>query len=539
MAEKARSTQSIVNSFPGWSNIRQDEQSIGQQFMNSVGVKLDDIRKQLARLSDNYYLSTSIISDIDVYYKVQLPDTYTFTKDDDDDTDFIYTPPSVSGLADLTKYPVVIADNNDIETFWYIPAPDRISLEDTVEDDHFIASGYVGSSPFSPLLASGLHIANHITVTVDGGTEFVGTYDNGLVRRGLVQIQGFTREGTPITEELIFVHNDTQRTLHEFSKVIASGLRIYGIEDRDVATISFTSANFNSDDYAVFYELDETTDGDDMPLFWALGSGVDEPIKTLDLRKYQTDDLELRLEGFTSKDTIIQQELLNASGVNIIPQDLTVEPHSDNLWVVDSGTLYVYDNALPYPNMSLLEGKDYHANAVLESSSYYVVLGEEIGLDYIWRRPIQGMVAHRAWVIKPDGTKKSLEDGSEVTYHTDRSSWVFGEPRRRKIRNTEFYTLDQRGDWVFCLESRYTDDSQSIDKRIVTVASKQPRAQFSLESLGITTAQGIDFDSEYNLWILNASGVKYQINRHYDRMLVDFDRKILYFKEPYDQVYIY
>lgn len=539
MAEKARSTQGIVNSFPGWSNIRRDEQSIGQQFMNSIGIKIDDIRKQLARVADNYYLSRSIISDIDVYYKVQLPDTYTFTKDDDDDTDFIYTPPSVSGIVGLNTYSVSVAVDNDIESFWYIPAPDRISLEDTVTDDHFIASGFVGSSPFSPLLASGLHVANHITVTVDNGTEFTGVYENGLARRGIVQIQGFTREGAPITEELVFVHNDTQKTIHEFDRVAASGLRVYGIEDRDETTIHFSSADFNSEDYAVFYELDETVEGEDMPLFWAIGSGTDGSVRTLDLRKYQIDDIELRLEGFTSKDTIVQQELLNASGVNIVPLDLTVEPHSDNLWVVDSGILYVYDNSLPYPDMSLLEGKDYHADAVIEPSSYYIVLGEEIEIDYIWRRPTRGMSAHRAWVIKPDGTKKSLEGGSEVTYHTDRSSWVFGEPRRRKIRNSEFYTLDQRGDWVFCLETTYTDDSRSIDKRIVNVSSKQPRAQFDLAPLGITTAQGIDFDSEYNLWVMNASGVKYQINRHHDQMLVDFDRKILYFKEPYDQVQVY
>jgi hypothetical protein len=535
VAKKGRSTQTIVNAFPSWANTRNDEQSLGYQFINSVGLLLDDVRKQLARISDNQFLPTSIVSDIDLYYRVRLNDNYEFSKDDNDDTDFIFTPPTVSGIKNGNKYDVSIAEDNNIESFWYTPAPDRISLGDTVSIDHFVASGYIDKSPFSPQQEK-LHIPNKLTVKVDGGTSFIGVEQNGQIRKGIVQIEGKNREGADLTEELIFVHDETLHTIHEFSEIEASGLRVYGIDNPSVTNLYVSSASFNQEDYPINYSLDENNNREDVPYFWAIGESTPSGVSTLDLKKYDVDDLELRLDGFITKHTFLQQELLDQSGNNISALDLAVEPHSDRIWIVDSDTLYVYDNALPYPSMSSLDGKNYDANSVIEPNTYYAVLGDEIQLDYIWRRPVQGLVAHRAWVTYPDGSMYSLEDGVEVTYHTDSASWIFGEPLRRKMRQSEFYTLNQRGNYTYSLQTRYTDETSSLDKRIISVISKSPQAELSLSSLGISNVIGVDFDSEYKLWVLDDSGTKYQINLHHDKMLIDFTRKIIYFREPYDQV---
>jgi hypothetical protein len=539
VAEKGRSTQAIVNSFPDWANVRKDEQSLGYQLINPAGKLIDDLRKQLTRVGDNYFLPTSIISDIDVYYKASLSSDFEFTKDDDDDTDFIFTPPTVSGVVSGgTSYSVTIAENNDIETFWYTPVPSRLSLSTTNEEDHFIASGVINSSPLNPASET-VHLTNQLTVTVSGGTSFIGVQPDGSVRRSIIQISGKNREGAGLTEELLFVHDETQKTINEFSEVAVSGIRIYGIQDPDVATVVVTSASFNEVDYPINYEgFDETVTREAMPLFWSLGTS-EEGVNTLDLSKYDIDNLELRIQGFTTKQVILQQELLNEEGTNITPLDLAIEPHSSRIWVVDSGNLYIYSDALPYANLSSLEGKNYHANSVIEPNTYYTTIGEEIEVNYVWRRPVQGLVAHRVWLTKPDGTTKSLEDGAEVTYHTDRSSWIYGEPKKRMIRDTEFYTLDQHGDYVFSLEVSYADDTKEIDKRVVSVIYQEPAAQFSLSSLGITNnCIGVDFDSEYNLWVLDNQGIKYKINRHYDKMLIDFSRKIIYFRELYESVQI-
>ena len=538
---KSRSVQSIVNTFPQWANIRSDEQSIGFQLLNTIGKNLDYLYKQLNKVNSNYFLNTAAISDIDIYYKLQLSADYEFTKEDDDNTEYFYTPPTVSGYIDDSVYAVTIADNNNVENFWYQAYPTRLSLSETNLYDHFIVSGYANDSP---LLSSGVttHLTNRLSIKIDNGTSFIGITDNGDGRQGVVYITGKDRNNQEITEELFFLYNSTTLTINEFSEVATSGVKVYGIEDPDTTTIEVASASFNEDDYFVLYpELDENVEGNSVNMFWAIGSGTQAGQYTLDLKVYDTDDITLRMDGFTSKQTILQQELLNTSSSRIVPLDLSIEPFSDRLWVVDSGNLYVYNDELPYPVFKdILDKKQYHAESVIEPNTYYAVLGDEVELNYIWKRQVQGLVYHRVWVTYPDGNTYSLEDGVAVTYHTDSTSWIYGEPQARKIRPSEYYTLDQYGDYVYSLEVKYTDQTKSLDKRVISVVYKTPEVQFYLPDLGITTtARGIDFDSEYNLWVLDVSGVKYKINRHYDNMMIDFQRKILYFREPYTRVDVF
>lgn len=537
MAFKGRSTQWIVNSYPPWSAIRKDEQSLGYQFLNSSGLALDDMRSQLERVRNNYYLPTAVISDVDTFYSFQLPSTYTFTKSTSDSSDMPYTPPTVSGLRDGAYRLITAAAENDIETFWYDTVPSTLSIEDNTNRDHVLVNSTVDHSPYNPATISGwCHIPNSLTVKLDGGDTYLYIEDENLLRKGLVQIHGITRAGQEVNEELIFLNDETQSTLYEYQWIYPSGIKVYGVEP-ETTRIRVTSANFNASDYPISYSLDVDIDDHDMPLFWAIGSGTgDHSKKTLDLKRYTASEIELRLEGYVDKEVWLQQELLDVGGSNIIPVDLAVEPHSNRIWVADSSKLYVYDSRLPYPDTTALTQKDYDAASVIEPSSYYVIIGDEVSIDYIWARPTTGLICHRAWVVKPDGTMRSLVNGSEVAYAV---SWVFGEPNSRLIRPTETYTLNQRGDYIYNLEVRYTDETSSIDQRIVTVASQTALAEYNLTSLGLSNIVGVDFDSEYKLWVLDNTGTKTQLKRRYDYMLLDFDKKILYFREPYQLVRIY
>lgn len=541
MPKKSRTAQSLVNTYPPWSNIRTDEQSLGFQLFNNIGILKDDLVKQGIRIGDNYFLSSSIVSDIDLFYQHKLPGSFEFTKEDNDQTELLYTAPSVSGLYNNTYYQVSVVDDNSIEGFWYNAAPSRISLGEIASGEHLIASGYLITSPFEALTTSGeLHIPNKLSVTISGGNSFVGFEDNNLTRVGTVQVEGITRAGLKVTEELTFIHDETVLTFHDYRSIsLTDGVRAYGINDDTSTFLRVTSGRFKEPDYPVAYEMDEDVQKRVLPLFWAVGSGVSTTQPTLDLLKYNADDVILRMEGFVEKSAVLQQELLTASGVAITAQDLAVEPRSSHIWVVGDNTLYLYTADLPYPTTNILEKKDYSAESVIEPNSYYAVLGEDVQLDYVWRRPVRGMVRHRVWVTKPDGTTYSIEDGAEVAYHTDDTSWVFGEPRNRVIRPSDIFTLDQRGDWLYSLEVYYADNTSTIDQRIISVVSQEARAEFDLTNLGITNAIGVDFDSEYKLWVMDQNGAKYQINKHYDIMIIDFDKKIIYFREPYDEVRVF
>ena len=535
MAKKAFSTQSLVNTFPNWSNVRSDEQSLGYQYFNPIGNRLDDLRKQNIRIGDNYFLPTSIVSDIDVYYSYRLPGTYTFTKEDDDDTELLYTAPTVYGTIDDTTYTLTIASENDIESFWYDAIPDRWSLGAVASGEHLIASGLVNASPINPLTISGItHIPNQLYVTMSGGTSFLGLQDNGQVRRGIVQVEGITRAGLEVTEELFFVHDETIATQYEYKSLVASGLRVYGVNPT-TTDVKLTSALFNEPDYPAAYDLAvDSFTNENMPVFWSVTNGYQAGVHLLSLDGY-ANGLELRLEGFNTKNPIVQQELLSSSGVNITPTDLAVETRSNNIWVVDSDTLYLFDANLPYAStFSGLADKDYDAAAIIEPDSYYATIGETVQIHYFWKLPAKGLVRHRVWVQKPDGTKWHINDGDEVAWMGD-GAWSYGEPYHRELRVPDVFTLDQRGQYIYTLETKYTDGTTSIDQRIISVNSKDARAEWSLNSIS-DNLRGVDVDSEGKIWVMDNNRIKYQIDLHYDNMIIDFDKKIIYFREPYDKI---
>lgn len=545
MGKKALSTQTLVNVFPDWADIRTDEQSLGFQLMNVIGATFDDMRSQVTKAGVNRFLNTAVVGDIGVTYRHDLPGNFVFEREDDDDTELFWIAPTVSGVKGDNVYTVTLASGNTVEQFWYHTPPTRIEIGTSVSGEWVLASGFVQGSPFAPLTLSGLcHNPNRLAVTMSGGTSYLDIEDDNTVRRGRVHIRGVTREGLDATEELFFLHDETQYTRHEYTS-ISDGDRavsVYGMKEVDQAHIIVRSARFQDPEYRSAWDLSVTEGKNFNPLFWGLGSGLwTHEQYSLDLRQYDAEDIELRLDGFTSKHTVMQQELVNWSGHSVKPLDLAVEPYSDNIWVVDSGVLYLYDAGLPYPDMSLLDGKDYDSESVLEPSSYSIMKGDELELLYIWRRPIRSIERHRAWVIRPDTNTYSLVDGEMVDYDTtEATSWVFGEPLNRMIRPAEFYYPDQEGFWVFCLEVEYADGEREIDKRVVNVVIKRPVTQFNLLDAGLTNhIVGIDIDSDNKIWVLDTVGGIHEVVRHYDTMIADFDRKVLYFREPYDKVKVY
>jgi len=85
------------------------------------------------------------------------------------------------------------------------------------------------------------------------------------------------------------------------------------------------------------------------------------------------------------------------------------------------------------------------------------------------------------------------------------------------------------------LEAVFEDDSQHIEKVLVPVNYKTPLAEITTLSGLIPEVTGIDFDSDQCMWLSTISGY-YQIDLHKDIMLIDFNKKMIYFHEPYEEV---
>lgn len=537
--KKAQLTQKLVNAFPLWTDIRTDDQSLGFQILNYIsGTHLDHLYKQVIRGGNNYYLNSSVISDPDLYYAVRLPASYEFTKSDDDETELIYDAPTVSGYIDDTNYEVVIASGNNMNGFWFDPAPSRFELGTTYSGAYLLTSGYISQSPFDPMLAEGLlFFPNQLSVTMSGGTTYIAI-NEGVVERGVVQIDGTTRAGVYLTEEMPFIHDDTQKTFNEFYSV--SGIRVYGVDDPDEAFLWVNTSDYNNNHRKVAYQLDNSVDGDSIPYFWTLFTSDTLSLSMLGLEKYDLDPVDVRMAGFVDRHSVVDIELLDEHSQSIYALDLATEPHSNRIWVISSDTLYCYEADIPYPDLSSLTEKTYGAACRIEVDNYYVGRGEDVVVNYVWRRPAIGLLRHRVWVEYPDGNKYSIIDGSVTTYTTGEDSWNYGEPYSRVLRASDTITLSQRGSYIFSIEATYIDDTTSIDQRIVMVPYKVPLKEYSLSSLGIyRPAAGIDIDSENKIWIRNDQTGQHELVPHWDIMLIDYSGKVIYLREDYDRVRVF
>ena len=361
---KARSTQGIANAFPGWSSIRVDEQSLGFQFLNEVGKRLDKLLKQEQNIRDNYFISTALTEDPDVFYSLSLGTDFVFTKESTDITNLPFTPPVVSGIKGGISYLVTATDKNNLESFWY-SVPSSFTVEEEVDEEGWVAHGLVNEGIIDPLLSTEF-TPNILTISLEGSTSCLGLQDNNQIRHGGVLLHGLNREGLEITEEVPLFYDGTSETIHEFKYIYPSGIRVYGVIP-DTAELTISSANFSNIDYPISYAgIDQSKLDNDQPLFWVLGSGLISENATLDLRKYQTEEIELRLEGFTAKETLFQQELLDNSNNNIVPLDLAVDPHSDRIWVLTQDTLYIYSSEFPYPSFTSIKKKNYDSPSIID-----------------------------------------------------------------------------------------------------------------------------------------------------------------------------
>lgn len=538
MTKKSLIAQHIANAFPLWADIRTNEQSLGRQLLNPVGNTMDNMHDQLQRIEDNHYLGRAAVSDIDVYHYMTLPDTFDFEKSDGDNTEWLFTPPTVSGLASGTYYPVTLSSDNNIENFWYEAIPSRVTSNVVASGATLLASGVVQYSPIPLIIPSGIvDVPSKLYVSMSGGTAYLYTDDSNQVTRTVVQIDGFTRTGAAVTEELYFIHADTLKTRNEFQQV--TEIRGYYTPYNTTAQIRVDAAGFNMTDHPAAYQYAKNEYKEDVLIYWGVGSGLLAGQGTLDIRKYDTDEVLNRLGGYTEKHVYQQFEMLDGSNNFIDAKDMAIEPHSDNLWVVSSGLLYLFDADLYYPTTTTMEGRTYDAATVIEPSTFNIIPGDTVSLFYVWKRPTSEISGYRIWKIKPDGTKLSIVDGAEIAYFSNNSSWQAGPIMRdRFLQKPDDFVLTESGDHTYCLEARYVDGTSSLDKKIICVQSKTAQAEFSM---GVATGDstpisGIEIDSEYKLWVRNTSGYKYQIDLHYDNMLIDWERKTLYFREPYDQV---
>ena len=542
--KRAFTTQSLANSYPPWSNIRQDQQSLGQQFLNVVGNRLDDLRKQIDRIGRNYVLTTSNISDIDVVYQYKLPDNFLFTTDEDQDGVVIPLAPTISGIVGSNTYGVSVTDENTIESFWYDSLPTRADIGDTVSGIHLVMSGVVDATPFAAsginFLNSGLlTFENNLWVEISDSTKSMDILDSVPVR-GTIRIDGVNRTGREDTEYLVFLYNKIQPTIKEWSEV--SNVEVYNIEPSGEAQIHIYDFPAGLEPKADFYQHEKSKDSkESIEIFWSVENYIPDNEETtvpvLNKVAHQSDQFQNLIAGLSETEVVHRVELLDTSSARIDDViDLAIQPFTDRIWILtDTSRLYVYDRYIISPNMSLATKKQFDALTVIELSSDYGILQDDLEIDFSMRRPIKSLQRHRVYIQKPNGVIYLLDEDDVLSAFTAGEGFVTRPANNRFIRGTNTVVLDQRGEWIITLETRYSDETTEYDQRVVRVDSREALAEFDLSS-AISNPTGLDFDSDHRLWVVDADNVNYPVELHYDIALVDFERKAIFFRENYDRV---
>lgn len=540
MTKKNLSSTELTNIFPEWSEVRKNDQSIGFQLFNALASPIDRMDRQLDTQKRNTFITTANLDEIDIISKVQLPITFEFDQDETDPLATVPLSPTVSGLHIISPtqsgwFDVIPAINNDIQSFWYDSIPNRLSLMITVTgvNDLLIDQNFT-LFPFTGELTHHLG-GGRLTVETLSGIQYVTTNQFNQIDRGQVIINGITRKGTEETETLVFPWNMKQSSLKEWKTI--SKVEAYHMED--TVEIKLDSADFSHGPYLSFYNLRFGTSRPKVDEFWNLGTTLSG--SSLDRIGYISDEWQQLLLGFSDKEVKRSWELLDESYNSINFIDMAIQPFSNRAWTTtNSGILCCYDlteNLIS--GVQFLATRTPGAEIDIEIENKYIILGEDIGLIPWHARPIRQVLKWRLWYQDPQGNKYGLLDGTPVSFSSD--FWVLGDSLLRYLGDTVIITPTTRGEYIFVLEAMYVDGVTESQVVMISVDYKLPIFQFDASLLVSGIITGIDFDSDQQLWLkgpISGNNYYYKFQPNTDNMLIDFDNKILYFHEKYDQVVI-
>lgn len=528
MGKKSLVTQNLANGYPQWSRVRQDEQSVGQSFLNVIGNNMEPLVTELRRGYDNLFLSTANVGEIDLTYVFNLPSSFEFKVQTPNDSDPAPVAPSVSGLIDSTWYQIQEVESGRLSDFWYNAIATRISIETTISGSASKLVEITGETLVANVLNT-MFLDNHLTVEVSEGTTFY-TVEGINVRRAKLRISGETWKGTQEDEEIIFLFNQRKKT----NKVWKSLKKVELVDFPADATVKIYSHQFNLNNYAdVYNDQHQFPDSrDDMSVFWDLtDSTTVSGVKLIQRKKYAVSNAVDLLKNQTAIIPERSWELLDTNGLPIAAKDLALIPYSQRAWITDGSKLYLYDLDWTQPNISRLSERTSGALCRIEVSSDYPTRNEEVAVDLIFIKPIKTLVRHRLKIQYPDGQEFGvLEDGTLVATSTD--FWIHKPITDRFLRSTTIFEFADLGEHLLTLECEYLDGTNEVDQRLILVDAKKPLATFDLPFV----ADGLDIDHLQRLLVLGADGDVRHLNLHYDVMLIDYQNKEIIFREEYDEV---
>jgi hypothetical protein len=532
MAKKSRITQELANAFPDWTKVRNDEQSVGQSFLNQAAENLETIVTELYRGNHNLFLTTANVAEIDITYRLSLPNSFEFELDNPSQLTPIPVAPTVSGLVGNTWYSIRELDGG-VREFWYEAIPDRLSLTTTYSGVNYLLLDTT-SEDISYSGTVDIFLENRLSLDISGDSLFSEASNPEGYLRSKVRLTGTSWKDIEESEELSFVYSQTKKTLKTWKEIDT----IEAIDFPEVGNIKIYSHSFNLENYPDPYDniSQFSHSRDNLTSFWEISeSDWTEDLILLKNKTYAATRALDVLQNRVDKVHYREWELLDMDSQPIIPIDIAPIPYSSRTWALTVSGLYLFDLEYDQPSQHLLMGKTISPLSQISTNRDYVTRGEELEVELRFVRPLKTVMRHRLQIQYPDGSKFGvLEDGTLVA--TTTKYWVDNLAETRLLRPAIIFELEDLGDYLFTLEVQYLGGDIEIDKRIVRVSSKTAIAEFDINSIIGNDAVGLDIDHLARLLILDSNSDVHHIELHYDQMLIDYEGKELVFREPYDNI---
>lgn len=144
-------TQKLANMYPVWDHIRDNPNSVGQQYLSASSKTLGDINQKLSETLDERFISLAPVDEIDVLSRMKIPSTIPFLENQYIEC---WTAPSgatPSGYPfpeDPTADPDTVnsfqlSEISDLEEFYYFAIPTRIKAYNVepYSDERAISAG--------------------------------------------------------------------------------------------------------------------------------------------------------------------------------------------------------------------------------------------------------------------------------------------------------------------------------------------------------------------------------------------------------------
>lgn len=531
-------TQRIANSLPPWSDARQNQFSVAQQFLNPIATTLEDLSKYKIDEINNLTLTKANLDLLDVTEIVRLPNDFTFGRSWNNLTLVGYVPPAVK--VQINNIDLWLTPTDNLNDFWYNALPTRITYDDCAVVVSPVLNTtsvkYLQTSVISPI-----YHASRLGITITGGTSFVDINRNNPV--SFLVLTGITARDLEETEYIYVPYNGLFFTKKIWKSLTA--LNYFGITP-DTTTVKIDNFVFNKSREVDKYQIYVTPDFEKL-LYHKLGSYAfpNGTYSTLQQLTISANTLGEIYSGNDTTEVVYEHEALyNANNLSLT--DTCIQPFTGRIFAIDPLYLYIFDPYREVVDCKGTKNSSLNASMIATSNQVEFLRGQDLELRAMWRYPSKCIFKNRWSIKKPDGSIIYLDINSDIC--TAANAWIHNQSYTDLLfgpftsedgdiaDQLLTYTLTQTGTYKITLEVQFTDQTVQTNVLPIQVCSKTALCRITLPA-SLQSADGITFDADQKLWF-HKDYHAYRSELHYDNFLIDFDNKLLYLHEDYGNLHV-